>query len=111
MIGKAFKTDSVPVYFEKRFRENINLNDHKTEKGVGKIFKGQAGSGKTYRLCEMLANSDNLLALTFTKKAIENVKSKLKHFGVDKEWANEICFTFDNYFFEFNGRKMDRLKN
>lgn len=111
MIGKAFKTDSVPIYFEKHFWENINLDYYEKEKGKGKIFNGQAGSGKPYRLCGIVSNTKELLVVAITNKATENFKSKLNNFGVNKERANEICHTFDSYFFEFNGRTIDRLKD
>lgn len=71
MIGKAFKTDFVQIYFEKHSRENMNPDDYKKEKGDGKIFNEQAGSGKTYKLCEMVPNTEKPLVLAFTNKAIE----------------------------------------
>ena len=53
-IGKAYVTDSKLVYFEKHYRENTSMSDYKIESGKGCIFNGQAGSGKTTKLCKMV---------------------------------------------------------
>lgn len=47
-IGKAFKTDSQPTYFEKHYCENLDFDSY-TDKisQSGKILYGQAGCGKT----------------------------------------------------------------
>ena len=76
-IGKAYVTDSELVYFEKHFRENINISDYTPENGRGCIYNGQAGSGKTSLLCKKVKQTENPLVLSFTNKAIENVKSRL----------------------------------
>ena len=73
-IGKAYITDSSLSYFEKHYRENMTFNDYNTKKSKGCIFTGQAGSGKTTKLCQMVKDATNLLVLSFTNKAIENVK-------------------------------------
>lgn len=93
-IGKAYVTDSRLVYFEKRYRENMDTSDYETEYGRGCIFNGQAGSGKTTKLCKMVQNTKR------TNKTIENVKSRLITMGVDKETVNKTCHTFDSYFCE-----------
>ena len=110
-IGKAYVTDSELVYFEKHFRENINISDYTPENGRGCIYNGQAGSGKTSLLCKKVKQTENPLVLSFTNKAIENVKSRLIQSGYEKEVANGLCSTFDSYFCEWNGRNIDSLKD
>ena len=106
-IGKAYITDSELVYFEKRYRENMDISDYTSEIGKGIIFNGQAGSGKTTKLCEKVKQAKNPLILSFTNKGIENVKSRL----IDKEDKNKICFTFDSYFCEWYRRDVNSLKD
>ena len=101
-IGKAYVTDSKLVYFEKHYRENINISDYKIETGKGCIYNGQAGSGKTTKLCSMVQETDKPLVLSFTNKAVENVKERLIQTGYEKEVANKICHTFDSYFCEWS---------
>ena len=52
-IGRAYVTDSELIYFEKHFRDNMDMSDYTTVRGRGCIYNGQAGSGKTTKLCEM----------------------------------------------------------
>ena len=52
-IGRAFETDSELVYFEKKYRENLNMDDYKIENGKGIICSGCPGSGKTTKICNM----------------------------------------------------------
>lgn len=99
-IGKAYSTNSTLNYFEKHYRENM-VEDYVVKEGDGCIFTGQAGSGKTTKLVEMV--NDNSIVLSFINKAIENVKSRLS------ERAN-LCFTFDSYFCEWKGRDVDSLE-
>ena len=105
-IGKAYVTDTELNYFEKHYRDSINIDDYKVKPGKGCIFNGQAGSGKTTLLCEMVQQANSPLVLSFTNKAIENVKKRL---NIDDE--NKICHTFDSYFCEWNGRNIDSLKD
>lgn len=98
-IGKAYMTDNELLYFEKHYRENMNVLDYKCVNGKGIIFNGQAGSGKTTKLCEMVKNTKNPIVLSFTNKAVENVRSKLIANGLN----NNICYTFDSYFCEYTG--------
>lgn len=44
----------------------------------GVIYYGGAGCGKTYKLCEMAPTTINPIILSFTNKAIENVKKVFK---------------------------------
>lgn len=53
-IGQAFKTDDKVKYFEKRYREKMNFEDYKDMIGDGCIYYGQAGSGKSTKLIEMV---------------------------------------------------------
>ena len=94
-IGKPFITDTKLVYFEKKYRENLDYESYKSESGNGKMFIGQAGSGKTTKLCEMVKQSENPLVLSYTNKAVENIKERL---GDDYK---EKCHTFDSYFCEW----------
>ena len=103
-IGKPYVTDTELVYFEKKFRENMDFDSYKKTSGNGCIYIGQAGSGKTTKLCEMVKESENPLVLSFTNKAVENIKERLGEEYDDK------CHTFDSYFCEW--RETDNsLKN
>ena len=110
-IGKAYITDCELTYFEKHYRENMNVSDYISENGKGCIYNGQAGSGKTHKLCKMVIATENPLVLSFTNKAIENVKSRLISKGYEKEDANKLCHTFDSYFCEWKGRDINSLKD
>ena len=101
-IGRAYVTDSELVYFEKHYRENMDMSDYKSETGKGCIYNGQAGSGKTTKLCRMVQGTERPLVLSFTNKAVENVKNRLIQTGYEKEVANKICHTFDSYFCEWS---------
>ena len=110
--GKAYVIDSTLAYFEKHYRENITcISDYTKESGNGRIFTGQAGSGKTTKLCNMVIAVKNPLVLSFTNKAIENIKSRSIKMGKKKDYVNNICFTFDKYFCEWNVGAIDSLKD
>ena len=110
-IGKAYITDSELVYFEKHYRENMDMSDYKRETGRGCIYNGQAGSGKTTKLCKMVQEAKKPLVLAFTNKAVENVKNRLIQTGYEKDDANKICHTFDSYFCKWNDRNINSLKD
>ena len=110
-IGKAYVTDTKLTHFEKHYRENMDQNNYKTETGKGCLFNGQAGSGKTTKLCQMVMEADNPLVLSFTNKAIENVKNRLIQKGFDKNDINNICYTFDSYFCEWNNKNISDLEH
>ena len=110
-IGKAYVTDSSLAYFEKHYRENMNMSDYKVESGRGCIFNGQAGSGKTTKLCKMVQEAKNPLVFSFTNKAVKNVKSRLIKNGIEDTNGNKICHTFDSYFCERNGRDINSFKD
>ena len=57
----------------------------------------------------VVKEATNPLVLSFTNKAVENVKNRLM--GFDKDEANKICHTFDSYFCEWNGRNINSLEN
>ena len=105
-IGKAYVTDTPFTYFEKHYRENtVELPDIKY--GDEMIYNGQASSGKTTKLCQMVIKKnregESPIVLSFTNKAIENVKETLKKFGYNENLDGEdtkICYTFDSYFCE-----------
>ena len=101
-IGRAYVTDSELTYFEKHYRENMDMSDYKLETGRGCIYNGQAGSGKMTKLCSMVQETDKPIVLSFTNKAVENVKERLIQTGYEKELANKICHTFDSYFCEWS---------
>ena len=112
-IGKAYITDSSLLYFEKHYRENMKFNDYNTKRGKGCIFTGQEGSGKTTKLCQMVKDATNPLVLSFTNKAIENVKKRLVSTAMNKDVVNKICHTFDSYFCEWSNSTYhyESLKN
>ena len=93
-IGRPYVTDSSLVYFEKHYRENMP-KPNTIKNGKGCIYNGQAGSGQTTRLCQMVIEAENPIVLTFTNKAIENVKNRLIQMGYDNKKTNKICYTFD----------------
>ena len=109
-IGRAYVTDNTLKYFEKHYRENIDVKEYEIVNGKGIIFNGQAGSGKTTKLCEMVLNTKNPLVLSFTNKAVENVKSRLQKMNYNGD-ANKICYTFDSYFCEWKDENINKLKN
>ena len=82
----------------------MDITDYETETGRGCIYNGQAGSGKTTKLCEMVEKAKNPLAS-------ENVKRRLIKLGYEKNEANTTCFTFYSYFCEWNGRNIDSLED
>ena len=112
-IGKAFKTDSQPTYFEKHYRENLDFDSY-TDKisQSGKILYGQAGCGKTTQLCQLIyENAENALLLSPTNKAVINIKNRLKKdYKMDPHDINKICYTFKSYFWD-NIRGIDNLKD
>ena len=73
------------------------------------MINGQAGSGKTTKLCKMVEKTENPIVLAFTNKEVENVKNRLIKIGYDKDKVNRICHTFDSYFCEWYNRNIDSL--
>ena len=55
----------------------------------------------------MVQKAKNPLVLSFTNKAVENVKNRLIKMGFDKDEANKICHTFDSYFCELSDTNVD----
>ena len=106
-IGQAYITDSPLTYFERHYRENMDYESYEAKKGEGVIYNGQAGSGKTTKLCEMVMKTDKPLVLSFTNKAVQNVKDRLKKMGGNPN----VCYTFDSYFCEWSGSTETNLKD
>ena len=102
-IGKAFITNTKPTYFEKHYRENIDVSNYTAYKGNGAIYYAPAGCGRTRKLCMMISKAEDPIVLSFTNKAIEVVKSR-----IEAEYHN-ICHTFDSYFCDFHGRDISQL--
>ena len=96
-IGQIFQTDSPVVYFEKHYRENFNPDNYTDYVGNGAIYYGGTGCGKTYRLCQKALAADDPIILSFTNKAIQNVKSLLCDVYNNYELAKK-CYTFDLFF-------------
>ena len=109
-IGNAYRTDSKLTYFEKKYRENLDMDGYETVMGKGEIVSGQAGSGKTTELCKRVAECEIPLVLSFTNKAIENVKQRLRKVKNNKHDPNKICYTFDSYFCEWNEDNFKELR-
>ncbi|XP_068689801.1 uncharacterized protein [Montipora foliosa] len=99
-IGQAYITDTPCIYFERHYRENMDYDSYKAKIGEGSIHNGQAGSGKTTELCKMVMTTDKPLVLSFTNKAVQNVKERLRNMGY--EAADNVCHTFDSYFCEWD---------
>ena len=107
-IGNAYVTDSIPAYFGKHYRENMDINDYTSQTGDDGIYYGAAGCGKTTKLCKMATKADDPIILSFTNKAVENVKERLKRM---KEYGLvDECHTFDSYFCDYHGRDIPYLE-
>ena len=109
-IGEAYITDTPLCYFERHYRENMDYESYEAKKGEGCIYNGQAGSGKTTKMCKMVMKASNPIVLSFTNKAVQNVKDRLKKMNYEGE-INKICHTFDSYFCEWNGCHETNLKS
>lgn len=111
-IGKPFVTYSKPTYFEKRYRENLDYNsyvDHVSK--TGKIIFGEAGCGKTYKICDLIyEHKDNCLVFSHTFKAVVNIKNRLKRMKMNSDKVNKICHTFESFFYD-NIKGVDDLKD
>ena len=95
----------------KLYGYNTDTSNYESKRGKGVIYTRQAGCGKTTKLCQLVMKEENPLFLSFTNKAIENVKSKLVRMGMERRVANNVCSTFDSYFCEWKGRNVDSLEN
>ena len=73
------------------------------------IYYGGAGCGKTYRLCQKALAADDPIILSFTNKAIQNVKSVLWDVYNNYELAKK-CYTFDLFFCDHHGRDITALE-
>lgn len=109
-ISKTFLTDSPATYFEKHYGENLFLDNYTDQKGNGIIYYGGPGCGKTYKLCEMASKATNPIILSFTNKAIKNVKKVFKNQYPESRLEFE-CYTFDRYFCDYYGRDITNLKD
>ena len=98
-IGKPFITNSKLVYFDKLFREKLDYKSYSEHVSkTGKIYYGQAGCGKTHRICELIyEHKDNCLVFSHTNKAVVNIKNRLET-KMDKDEVNKICHTFESFF-------------
>ena len=108
-IGQIFQTDSPAVYFEKHCRENFNPDNYTDYVGEGAVYYGGARCGKTYRLCQKALAADDPIMLSFTNKAIQNVKSVLCDVYNNYELAKK-CYTFDLFFCDHHGRDITALE-
>ena len=77
--------------------------------GEGAVYYGGARCGKTYRLCQKALAADDPIMLSFTNKAIQNVKSALCDVYNNYELAKK-CYTFDLFFFDHHGRDITALE-
>lgn len=109
-IGKPFMTNSIPTYFDKKYRENMDVNYFKDIMSEsGKIIYGQAGCGKTYKLCDIIyENKDNCLVFSHTNKAVVNIKNRLIKMKVNN--VNKICHTFQSFFYD-DSKGVDDFKD
>lgn len=92
-IGSVYTTDSMPVYFEKHYREKFDCSNYTDYVGGGCIYYGAAGCGKTTKLI-----------LSFTNEVIENIKSSIS------EELRDKCHTFDSYICDYRGRDISSLE-
>ena len=101
-IGNVFTTNSECVYLEKHYRD-FDPGDYTDFVGDGVIYYGQAGCGKTTKLIKLALEAPNPIILSFTNKAIENLKSRINDSLRDK------CYTFDSYFNSYHNRDISHL--
>lgn len=67
----------------------------------------------------MLIQEKNPLVFSFTNKAVENVKDRLKkrirqnkeEIDFTEDEVNSICKTFDSYFYEWNENNIKLIKD
>lgn len=104
-IGKVFTTTSESLYFEKHYRNNFDPDNYTDFVGDSSIYYGQAGCGKTTKLIKLASEAINPIILSFTNKAIENVKSRID------ERLRDNCFTFESYFNSYHIRDISHLKD
>ena len=77
----------------------IKVSQIKVSK-TGKIYYGQAGCGKSWRICQLIyENRDKCIVFSHTNKAVVNIKNILKdkHKSSPIE-VNKLCHTFESYF-------------
>ena len=72
--------------------------------------RAYAGCGKTYRLWQKALAADDPIILSFTNKAIQNVKSVLCDVYNNYELAKK-CYTFDLFFCDHHGRDITALED
>ena len=89
-------------YFTRSRRENFNPDNYTDYVGEGAIYYGGAGCGKTYRLCQKALAADDPIILSFTNKAIHNVKSVLCNVYNNYDLSKK-CYTFDLFFLIITG--------
>lgn len=86
----------------------MNINDCTSQTGDDGFYHVAAGCGKRTKLCKMATEADDPIILSFTNKAAENVKERLKRM---KEYGLvDECHTFDSYFCDYHGRDMPDLE-
>ena len=112
-IGKPFITNGTPNYFDKHYRENMDYKSF-TDKvsKTGKIYYGQAGCGKSWRICQLIyENRDKCIVFSHTNKAVVNIENILKDkHELSPIEVNKLCHTFESYFFD-RTRGIDDLKD
>ena len=112
-IGEPFVTNGTPNYFDKHYCENL---DYKSFTGkvskTGKIYYGQAGCGKSWRICQLIyENRDKCIVFSHTNKAVVNIKNILKDkHKLSPIEVNKLCHTFESYFFD-STRGINDLKD
>ena len=84
LIGKVFTTNSECLYFEKHNRNNFDPDDYTDFCGRWCDLLWSGGCGKTTKLIKLAAEATNPIILSFTNKAIENVKSRIDDSLCDK---------------------------
>ena len=112
-IGKPFVTNGQPNYFDKHYRENLDYESF-TDKisKTGRIYYGQAGGGKSWRICQLIyENRNKCVVFSYTNKAVVNIKNILKDkYQLSPIEVNKLCHTFESYFYD-NTRGIDDLKD
>ena len=114
-----FQKDKIKTYLEKNFRDNLNIDEFKSNKACSIMFNGPAGSVKTYKLIDILLQEKNPLVLSRANKAVDNVQERLKrrirqnNHDIDftEDEVSNICRTFDSYFCEWNENNIKLIKD
>ena len=94
----------------------MNINEYKPQMRSDCIYYGEAGCGKTTKLCKMALKAKHPILLSFTNKAVENVKKTLQKCMMKMKRSiiyismNNINAIHLTHFYDFHGRDIPDLE-